>query len=166
MSTEAPTYVLPAAVVSRADLARLVREVEQLDNDFEVQKVRDHRDEGHYAMPNISRGLTDFLATNEIKIGDAKERTHLKERLRVLKDKAPIVHVTFATDADPEFLGQLVDWLRTEVHPQSLLSVGLQPSLIGGMYVRTPNHVHDFSLRKIMAGKRDILVRELQGLTP
>ncbi len=164
-TTAAPVYVLPAALVTRADLARMVREVEQLDNDFEVQKVRDHTDEAHYAIPNMSRGLTDFLAENQLNITDAKQRTELKSRLRVMKDKAPIVHVTFAVDADPEFLQQLVAWLRTEVHPQSLLSVGLQPGLIGGMYMRTPNHIHDFSLRSVLAGKRDIILKELQAVT-
>lgn len=163
--TDVPEYLLPPALIGRADVARLEREVEAIDNDFETQKVRDHRDEEHYAIPNMSRGLTDFLTTNKVNITDAKERTSLKERLRVLKDKAPVVHVTFAVDADAEFLQELVNWMRTEIHPQSLLSVGLQPSLVGGMYMRTPNHVHDFSLREVLAEKRDILAGDLAKLT-
>ncbi|TAH34813.1 hypothetical protein EYC59_02750 [Candidatus Saccharibacteria bacterium] len=157
-------FALPPALVSRADLARLVREVEQLDNDFEVQKVRDHKDEAHYTMPATSRSLQDFLKLNEINVSDAKTRTALKEQLRKLKDKAPVVHATFAVDADPEFLQQLVAWFRGQIHPQTLISVGLQPGLIGGMHLRTPNHVHDFSLRALLASKRGILLKELQGL--
>lgn len=158
------SFALPAALVSRADLARLVREVEQLDGDFEVQKVRDHRDEAHYTMPPMSRSLQDFLQLNQVNIVDAKIRTNLKERLRDLKDKAPVVHATFAVDADPEFLQQLVAWFREQVHPHALISVGLQPGLIGGMHLRTPNHIHDFSLRALLANKRGILVKELQEL--
>ena len=165
MSTNAaPQFVLPPALIGRPDLARLVREIETVDNDFEAQKVRDHKTEDTYSIPTMSRALSDFLVANQIKIVDAKARTALKERLLRMKDKAPIIHVTFAADADPEFLQQLVGWIRTEIHPEALLSVGLQPSLVGGVYMRTPNHVHDFSLRQLLADKRGIIVNELQGL--
>jgi F0F1-type ATP synthase delta subunit len=88
----------------------------------------------------------------------------LKERMRVLKDKAPIIHMTFAAEADPDFLQQLAAWVRQEIHPQALISTGLQPALVGGVYMRTPNHVHDFSVRSLLQGKRDIIAHELEGL--
>jgi len=73
------------------------------------------------------------------------------------------MHMTFATVADPESLQKLVDWIRQEIHPQALLHVGLQPALVGGVYLRTPNHIHDFSLRQLLADKRSIIVDELNA---
>jgi G3E family GTPase len=147
-------------------LARLVREVEGLDNDFEVQKAR-ARATGQqvaYRMPSLSRSLADFLELNKINVGDDQGRMLLKEQLRVMKDQAPIIHMTFAVEADPTSLAQLVAYLRKEIHPQTLLSIGLQPSLVGGAYVRTPNHVHDFSLRELLASKRGVIAQELDAM--
>jgi F0F1-type ATP synthase delta subunit len=159
-------YILPAALITRADLARLMREVEALDNDLEVQKVRNHASgkTAEYHLPTMSRSLHDFLEQNQLNIADDKVRVHLRETLKATKDHAPIMHMTFAVEAEPDFLQQLVAWLRQEIHPQALLSVGLQPALVGGVYVRTPNHVHDFSIRELLAGKRDIIRHELEGL--
>ena len=154
-------YLLPSALISRADLARLVREVEAVDSALETQKVKNDG-QGNYRLPTMSQSLGDFLAINKIDLTDDHGRMTLKEQLIKLKDKAPVIHMTFATSADPEALQDLVDWVRKELHPQALISVGLQPSLIGGVYMRTPNHVYDFSMRSRMQGKREILVGAIE----
>jgi hypothetical protein len=159
--SELPTVTLPATLIGRVDLARLVREVESVDNDFEVQKVRDHKTEGSYSIPTMSRSLSDFLQLNKIDIADSQARMALKDQLRLMKDKSPTIRMVFAAEPEPEFMQQLVAWIRQEIHPGALLTVGLQPGLIGGVYMRTPNHVHDFSVRTMLAGKRDILINEL-----
>jgi hypothetical protein len=154
-------YILPSALISRADLARLVREVESVDSALETQKVKNDG-QGSYRLPTMSQSLGDFLVLNKIDITDDHGRVALKEQLQRLKDKAPVIHMTFATAADPEALQDLVDWVRKELHPQALISTGLQPSLIGGVYMRTPNHVYDFSMRATMQGKRGVLVAQLE----
>jgi len=159
----APTFVFPPALVTRADLARLVREVEAVDNEFEAQKARNHATgQAGYRTPTMSRSLADFLDINKLDIMQDQGRMLLKEQLRALKDKAPVIHMTFAVEADPMSLAQLVTYLRTEIHPQTLLSVGLQPSLVGGAYMRTPNHVHDFSMRELLASKRSVITQSLE----
>jgi hypothetical protein len=163
VSTETTTYILPAALIGRSDLARLVREVETIDNDLESQKVRNRGTQNGYSMPTMSRSMTDFLQQNSIDVGKDQVRMVVKDQLRKLKDKAPVIHMTFAAEADPEFLQQLTAWIRQNIHPQALLSIGMQPSLVGGVYMRTPNHVHDFSLKSLLHGKRDVIVNELDG---
>ena len=54
--------------------------------------------------------------------------------------------------------------MRGSVHPQAVISVGLQPALIGGVYVRTPNHVMDLSLRARLKGNRELITKELEAL--
>src|SRR5690606_10661055 len=98
-------------------------------------------------------------------IGDTLQRAGLINQLRQLKANAPIAHVTFASLVDTESLRQITAWLRESVHPQAVIVVGLQPSLVGGVYIRTPNHVHDFSLRAQLAGHRDIIVKEVEALS-
>lgn len=160
----AATYILPPALITRADLARIVREVESIDVELEAQKARAHTTgKTAHHMPAMSQGLNDFAEMNKIDVADDQARMHLKEDLRRLKDKAPVMHMTFATPADPQSLGQLVDWIRREIHPQALLQIGLQPALVGGVYLRTPNHVHDFSLRQLLSDKRSVIVNALDA---
>jgi hypothetical protein len=158
------TFMLPPSVVTKVDVARLISEMEQLDSDL---VTRDAHQKSGVPITNqltISEPLRDFLTMNKLEIGSTAERATLMKQMREFKLKAPVVHITFAAPADLESLRKLAAWFREEVHPQSIIAVGLQPSLIGGAYVRTPNHVHDFSLRARLAGHRDIITSEVEAL--
>lgn len=157
-------FILPASVVSHIDVARLVSEVERLDNALTSAAVRDKAGAEGTEIPVYSEQLTEFVEKNALTFDEAKERERVVKELRLLKDKAPILHMTFAVPADRESLQALASWARESVHPQALISAGLQPALVAGVYLRTPNHVHDYSLRAVLAGKRDSLVKELETL--
>ena len=157
------SYLLPPSVVSKLDLARLVHEVEQVDNELTTAAVRAKA--GSPAQPHIviSQELTDLLQLNSLSLtADGRERSTLLAQLRALKDSAPVIHMTFAVTADRASLSQLAQWFRKSVHPQAVLSVGLQPALVAGVYLRTSNRVFDLSLRGQLAGKREQLVKELE----
>jgi F0F1-type ATP synthase delta subunit len=156
-------FILPASLVSRVDVSHIVDEVERADNQMTAETIR--AGEGKTAaIPVLSQQLTDFLAQNELTLADGNARAALIKELRMLKDKVPILHMTFAVNADPESLQQLAQWARTTIDPHAVIEVGLQPGLVAGVYLRTPNHVHDFSLRGLLAGKHDVLVNELGAL--
>lgn len=154
-------FTLPFSVVSKLDVSHLLSEVEKLDEELTEAIARAKVGTTNYTAPTLSESLTEFLTQNRVQLKTNQERTELIHQLRLLKDKIPVIHMTFAVEADAESLQQLVAWLRSSVHPQAVVSVGLQPSLIAGVYLRTPNKVHDLSLRGILAGKHDALVAEL-----
>lgn len=156
-------YVFPPSLVSRADISRLARELENLENEVEAQRVRGAEKAG-YHLPAFSTPFAEFLDQNKLDVTDAQTRMHLTRDLRALKDKTPIIHLTFATDANPVILQQLTEWIREQIHPQALLSIGLQPGLVGGVYVRTPNKVHDFSFKAMLEEKHSVMLKELDGL--
>lgn len=157
-------FVLPSLIVTRADLSRLVNELELVDNELTAAAVRAKSGLKQNQL-TISDQLTEFLQTNALQVGtDSNARTDLIKQLRLLKEKAPVVHMTFAVAADRESLQQIAQWLRTSINPQTLISVGLQPALVAGVYLRTPNHVHDLSLRAMLEGGHDLLVKELGAL--
>jgi len=164
VSTPAVQYALPARVVSRADMTRLVRELETVDNELEQQKARHQGSSGNYHLPTMSQALSDFLEANKLDVSNDHVRMDLKAQLRKFKDHAPVLHMTFATEVDPESMQSITAWVRRELHPQALISVGLQPSLIAGVYVRTPNHVHDLSVRSFMKDSRQLIVDALDHL--
>lgn len=157
--------ILPPSVVSKLDVAHLVSELEAVDGTLTANDVRAKT--GVAASPQLaySPQLSDFLAANQLQIGDSQQRSQLLSRLRQLKSNLPVIHMTFACAADQDSLMKLSAWLRQSVHPQAVIAVGLQPSLIGGVYLRTPNHVRDLSVRAQLSGHRDVLVSELEALS-
>lgn len=157
-------FILPPSVVSKIQLTRLVSEVERVDDAMSAAAVRKKRGLDEHVQPVMSEQLVDFLTLNKLELDTAPERAALISELRKLKDSVPIIHMTFAVTTDPESLQQIAAWLRSSVHPQAVVAVGLQPDLVAGVYVRTPNHVHDLSLRAALEGRHDLLVSELEAL--
>lgn len=161
----ATDFVLPSGIVTRADLSRLLREVEYIDNELTTAVVRSKASAPAQPLPALSSQLKEFLDTNGLRLDvSTQARTDLLKQLRLMKEKAPVIHMTFAVSADSMSLQKLVAWVRASVHAQALIEVGLQPGLVAGVHLRTPNRVHDFSLRTKLEGQHDLLVKELEAL--
>lgn len=157
--------VLPPSVISRADVARLVNELERVDAELTTKGIRQRVGGVEQPLPSVSSQCADFLKLNaSISVHDAAERARLIARVHKLKDTAPVIHMTFAVEADGESLGQIAQWLRTAVHPQAVIAVGLQPGLVAGVYLRTTNRVLDLSLRGALKGARGVLEADLGAL--
>ena len=157
-------FILPSSVVSKVDVSRLVNELELVDDEMSAAEVRNKTGSSSKNEPVLSEQMSEFLEQNKLSLEDGHERTHLIKQLRLLKDKVPVIHMTFATTADHASLGKLASWVRESVHPQAVIAVGLQPALVGGVYVRTPNHVHDFTMRGKLEAQREKLKDELEAL--
>jgi hypothetical protein len=157
-------YVLPSSVVTKIDILRLVSEAEWVDNEMAAAAVRNKAATAEQTQPVISGQLTEFLSQNQLSIHTNSERSSLLKQLRLLKEKAPVLHMTFAVTADMESLQQLASWVRSSIHPQAVIAVGLQPALVAGVYLRTPNHVLDLSVRGALEGRHGLLVQELESL--
>lgn len=153
-------YTLPPNVVTRADVSRLATELEHVDSDMNSARLRGQ----NVSVPNVTPALHDFIETNALGLEDDKQRSEIIAELRKIKDSAPVIHMTFASPADSESLGQLVAWLRSSVNPHAIIQTSLQPSLIAGVYIRTPNHVHDLSLKGKLKAGHGVLVKHLQEL--
>ncbi len=164
VTAQAGAFILPPSIVTRVDLSRMVSELERVDNDMTSAGVRAKTGGESSAMPTMSEQLTDFIAQNKLDLTDGRGRGDLIRQLRQLKDDAPVIHMTFASVADGDSLRQLSAWLRSSIHPQALISVGLQPALIGGVYLRTPNHIKDLSMRARLTGGRELITKELEAL--
>ena len=162
--TVAGEFVLPPSMVSKLDISRLANEVEQVDNDLTEAALRAKTNGGEVPKPVVSEQLSAFLEKNGQTLDNAGERTELIKQLRELKENVPVLHMTFAVPADGESLQQLADWVRNSVHPQAVIEVGLQPALVAGVYLRTTNHVHDFSVRGALKARHGALVEELGAL--
>ena len=155
---------LPDDILRRADIARLVHEAENIENDTVTARVRTKVTEVKGRRSPLSDQLADFLDINQIEISTARQRSKLVSDLRKLKDSAPVVHLTFASVADIESIKKVVAWLRTQIHPQVIVNIGLQPDIIGGVYIRTTNRVHDLSIRAKLSESRGVIKKQLEEL--
>lgn len=157
-------FVLPAAIVSKLDISRLVHEFEALDSAITARNVRDKAGASREDLPVMSAQLVAFLDENPVNLDDSSTRSAYVKQLRLLKDSVRVMNMTFAVVADPESLRELSLWLRESVHPQTVLDVHLQPALVAGAYLRSQNHVFDFSVRNALKAKRGELKKELETL--
>jgi hypothetical protein len=155
-----PAIQLPDIIVSPTDINRLMREI---DNLSEYVKQASIRHPGvKVRPPQASYLLGEFGLTNKLSWLTYEDCQQATAFFATLKKDAPIVHISFAVDPSAAFMTKLVVWFRHNIHPLTLISIGLQPNIAAGCIVRTTNHVFDFSLRRRFSSSRQLLIDRLQ----
>ncbi len=146
---------LSLSIASQADINRLLREIGALDDYFIAARTKSKDDNS--LLPRITRLLTLLASDNQINLAVESQRTELKAKLQNVLKTAPVLHISFAADPDPRLTDAILDWLRANIHPYTLLVIGLQPSIAAGCVLRTPNKIFDMSLRDHLKGQEKYL---------
>lgn len=152
---------LPLSVVGPVDIGRLLRELEHIDNSLMQLSLRTPGQE--VKMPKTSKMMDDLIIMNRLNLLQKPEREELQRFLEAVKAKAPTIHISFGADPTPRFTERLMVYLRKEIHPLLLLTVGLQPTIGAGCIVRTTNKYFDLSLGKDFGKYKDILMAKLNS---
>lgn len=152
---------LPIQATSRADIGRLLREVEQIDNFLKQAAIREPGTS--VKMPKTSRLLDEFVSSNDLNLLQDDDRKRVQKFLLMVKTKAPLLHMSFSVDPAPAFTQKLITWLRKEIHPLVLLQLGLQPNIGAGFVMRGTSKYYDFSLREHFRKQRPLLIDKLHG---
>jgi len=155
----ASTISLPMMAVSPVDIGRLLRELEVIGETLLQLSLRTGGDSTK--MPKTTKMMEQTASLNKLNLLQESDRKQLQQMLNSVREKAPIIHVSFGVDPAPAFVEKLMTWLRKEIHPLVLITVGLQPTIGAGCIVRTANHQFDFSLRQDFLSKRDLLASML-----
>ena len=153
------TLRLATSITSPAEVGRLIRELELIGDTLLQLGLR----KGGEAirLPKTSYLMDQLVTLNGSNLLQMDDRLHLQQFLKLVKQRAPQLHMSFGVDPSPRFLEQLMLWLRKEIHPQILVDIGLQPTIGAGCIVRTANRQFDFSLRQDFIKPRDVLVAKL-----
>ena len=155
-------WQLPLSVVGPIDVGRLIREIDILD-DFLMQSAI--REPGTpMKMPKTTRIMDEMIQLNTLNVLHETDRQRLKTFLVLVKEKAPVIHISFSADPSPLFLQKILMWLRLEISPSVLVRVGLQPNIGAGCVIRTPNRYFDLSLRERFHQNRHMLVQKLEEI--
>lgn len=153
--------VLPLGIATRGDTSRLMREAESLEDLMRQASIRNPN--AAPVLPQISPLLEEAASLNKLNLLQAADRSSLVQFLQEVREKAPVLHMSFSSVASPLFKERLINWLRTEIHPLILIQVGLQPAIGAGCVVRTTNKYFDFSLKQRFAKKREQLIASLHS---
>ncbi len=81
--------------------------------------------------------------------------------LEKLANTAPTVTLVLAAAATPGLKQELVGWLRENVHPYLLVNFRVNPDIVGGIVIRSVNHVYDCSFRKALLAHPENFTRLL-----
>lgn len=152
---------LPVGVVGPGDVRQLRRNLEELEDTLQQMRLRTKAPVAK--MPRASRLLEEFAATNRLNLLLPDDRQRAAAFLNGTVVHAPVLHMSFAAQASRAFTTELVLWLRKNIHPNVLLTIGLEPTLAAGCILRTPNKQYDFSLRARFEAQAGLLAKQLHG---
>ncbi len=156
---QATQLKLPVLVTGPIDVGRLLREVEAIDNTFLQLELR--KTGQAVKLPKTSIMLDECVELNKLNLLQAEYRQLLLQFLKTVKTNAPKLHISFSADPAPVFTEKLMAWLRKEIHPLVLVTIGLQPNIGAGCVVRSTNKQFDLSLKQNFAKQRDLLMSQL-----
>lgn len=154
-------FKLPVLVASPVDVGRLLRELDAIDEALIQLNIR--KGGKTASVPKTTNLMDQIVELNKLNLLRETDRKVLRQFLSDVKTKAPVVHMSFSADPSVAFQEKLMTWLRREIHPQILLSVGLQPNIGAGCMMRSTNKYFDFTLRKKFADQRELLLEKLRS---
>ncbi|MBA3757472.1 hypothetical protein H0X09_01240 [Candidatus Saccharibacteria bacterium] len=152
---------LPLSVISQVDVARLLRELNGLEDFFIGLAAR--KPGTPMQPPRLSRLLEQIAVDNQHNLLEESSRGDLSAKLGEILNKAPLLHISFAAEPSGRALESILIWLRQNIHPQVLLAVGLQPTIAAGCVLRTPNRLFDMSMRNHLKAQEPYMVQLIQG---
>lgn len=156
---------IPPILIGRPDLMRLRRELESLQ-DYLHQAALRHAEPDQLKLPKTSRLLDEFAKANNINLLHRPDHDAAMTAINALIERAPSLHISFSAEPSSAFLAKLVTWLRANIDPLVLVSVGLQPGIGAGCIVRSPNKQFDLSLTASFKRNRALLVEQLKQGAP
>lgn len=148
-------FKLPTSVATPADVGRLQRELETIDESLLQLGLR--RGGSEVKMPKTAQLMGQMIDLNQLNLLQADDRKALQQFLVATQQQAPLLHISFSADPSTAFTDKLIAWLRREIHPLVLITFGLQPNIGAGCVLRTTNKYFDLSLRQAFIDKRDML---------
>jgi hypothetical protein len=147
---------IPPSVVFSRDVRALMRELAEL-SDFLVQS----RIRSEAAKPKTSRMLDDLFSINKLEVSEESVDL-LKNYMGWLRANGPVLNFAFSVEPSALFSQRLINYLRENIDPGTVINVGLQPSIGVGCVIRTKNKFFDLSLRSNLSSLKIRLLGEMQ----
>jgi hypothetical protein len=153
---EANNFVLPAVVYSPQLLESVIYDLQVYIDWIRQNQIRTRVGTKPKDEPNHSDETVLVIEAWQNGKPPTVESIHaLLGHLKALE--LPEVHITLAALPNRAQRQVLVDWFRNNTTSQLLISFVADRNLGGGIVVRTPNHVFNYSWSQELVGGRDKL---------
>lgn len=156
-----PELTLPISIVTKVDVGRLLREISGVDEFLEQAGIR--QPGTTLKLPKTTRVVDELVTANKLNLLVDTERKGLITFLTRIREKAPEVHISFSVEPSPVFMQRIATYFRQNIHPHTLIQIGLQPTIGAGFMMRTTNKYYDFSLRTSLKAKHQILLDNIRS---
>lgn len=149
-------FELPPAVYSPQLLESVIYDVQYYLDWVRQNQIRSKV--GAHPKPEPNHSDETVLVIEAWLSGKPPTLESIEALLEHLKDlKLPEVHITLAALPNRAQRETLVSWFRNNASPQLLVSFVADRNLGGGIVVRTPNHVYDYTWKQELVAGRDKL---------
>jgi len=147
------TFTLPATIYSPELLEAVTYEAGQYLS--WAREALIHKKVGAADVPEPNFSAETVAVVEAWLAGEKPTISSLEALVEHLKTlKIPVIHITLAALPSRPQRTQLVDWFRTNLGTGVLISFVADRSLGGGVIIRTPSRIFDFSWRQqLLAGR-------------
>ena len=150
------TVRLPASISSGEDLLSLIIEVQTYAKWFNQYSIaRSVQVAYREPQPELSPGAIEIM--QQWQATEPLSSARLEALIRLLahmKQSAKVMTITLAAPATNDVKTQLVNWARSNLSPDILVSFRFNSTLLGGMVVRIGSHIYDWSFRRTILNER------------
>ena len=145
-------FRLPATIYSPDQVEALHNELTLFVDDRRDREIKESRG----VTPStpaleLSADLAAVVALAAARTGgqiSLEQLEDLGKQLARAADSYPTYTLTMAMLPTPSVKEQLVTWIRQNLDASILVRFTVNRNLLGGVVVRTPNHVYDYSFRR------------------
>ncbi len=150
-------YELPSAVYSPQLLEAVVHDIEAYLEWYRETTVK-KKVGAKTAVAEPSHSAETEMVISEWLGGKAATIESIEQLVAALKSlQLPEVHVMLAALPNRAQREIIIDWLRNNTTPHLLVSFVADRNLGGGLVLRTPNRVFDFTWKQQLLNSRDKL---------
>jgi hypothetical protein len=151
-----PAFELPGAVYSPQLLEAVTYEIQEYLVWYQQTKVQ--KQVGAKLAAEPTHSAETALVIEAWLAGQPATVESVEALVAHLKGlKLPEVHIMLAAMPNRTQRAALVDWFRNNTTPHLLLSFVADRNLGGGVVIRTPNHVFDYTWKQeLMAGREKL----------
>jgi hypothetical protein len=149
-------FELPGAVYSSQLLESVTFDIERYLDWYRDTKIK--KKVGAKSAEEPTHSAETVLVIEAWLAGKAPTVELLEALVKYLRElKLPEVHIMLAALPNRSQREALVDWFRANTTPHLLISFVADRNLGGGVVVRTPNRVFDFTWKQGLIASRDKL---------
>ncbi|MEI7683306.1 MAG: F0F1 ATP synthase subunit delta [Candidatus Saccharibacteria bacterium] len=152
---------LPLSIVTPADVTDCLSDLSQyqksVQNNHLVHKVGGATKP---AVTELSQPAIDLLGVGE-KLPTNEDIIQAMDYLAALHKQPLVLHLTVVAELPLKGQVAIAEWFRDSCHPEALLSFSVNSQIGGGIKVRTPYHLHDYSYASQLEANKKDLIKEL-----